>query len=152
MTRFNFAEAMSSLLSLYGTKVAHDQNQLLRKFIEVRPTDEAVWACAARIKVGWYGAWGDVVAAAAAIHLDAPLWTGDVELLLNDAPWRSVDLRDPDWVAQHPPSKKLIGRRLVKDNPLRDMTDAQLATFVIEPLRARTLKPAQRDDDLDLIL
>ena len=152
MSRFNFAEAMSSLLSLYGIKVAHQQKQLLRNFIDVRPSSEAVWLCAARIKVGWYGAWGDVVAAATAIDLDAPLWTGDVELLLDDAPWRAVDLRDPAWVAQHPRSKKLIGRRPAEENPLVDMSDAELAAFVTEPLRVRTLKPAQRDDDLDLIL
>ena len=85
MSRFNFGEVVSSILSLYGVEVANHQEQLLRHFVDVRPSTEAIMVCAARIKVGWYMAWGDAVAAATALSLDAPLWTGDIELLLNDA-------------------------------------------------------------------
>lgn len=48
---------------------------------------------AGRIKAGHRLAYADAFAAATAIAHDAPVWTGDPELLVADAPWRWRDLR-----------------------------------------------------------
>jgi predicted nucleic acid-binding protein len=48
---------------------------------------------AARIKATFPLAYADAFAAATALAFGAPLWTGDPELLIPDAPWRWVDLR-----------------------------------------------------------
>lgn len=51
---------------------------------------------AARIKADHPLAYADAFAAATAAAHDAVLWTGDPELLLDGAPWRWHDLRQPD--------------------------------------------------------
>lgn len=48
---------------------------------------------AARIKSNHAMAYADAFAAATAIGHDATLWTGDPELLVEDAPWKWRDLR-----------------------------------------------------------
>lgn len=55
-------------------------------------TSERVLA-AARIEAEHPMALGDAFAAATAIAYDAPLFTGDPELLDREGPWRAVDLR-----------------------------------------------------------
>jgi predicted nucleic acid-binding protein len=50
---------------------------------------------AARIKADHPLAYADAFAAATASAHDAVLWTGDPELLLDGAPWRWHDLRQP---------------------------------------------------------
>jgi predicted nucleic acid-binding protein len=48
---------------------------------------------AGRIKSDYPLAFADAFAAATAQAHDAELWTGDPELLVDDAPWRWRDLR-----------------------------------------------------------
>ena len=55
-------------------------------------TSERVLA-AARIKAEFPMALGDAFAAATAVAHDAPLLTGDPELLHRNGPWRTEDLR-----------------------------------------------------------
>ena len=55
-------------------------------------TSERVLA-AARIKAEFPMALGDTFAAATAVAHDAPLLTGDPELLHRNGPWRTEDLR-----------------------------------------------------------
>ena len=70
--------------------VLRDLRPLLRLDL---PTERRVLE-AARIKADHPLAYADAFAAATALAHDAALWTGDRELLLDDAPWRYEDLRD----------------------------------------------------------
>jgi len=91
---------------------------------------------AARIKVGWHVSWGDAAAAATALDVAAPVWTGDSELLSPDACWSFVDLRDESRKAAQRSSRKPTGRRLNPENPLAGMDSAAITRYVTEPLRA----------------
>lgn len=73
-----------------GEQVIHDLRPLLRLDL---PTEQRVLE-AARIKAEYPMAYADAFAAATALAHDATLWTGDPELLLEDAPWSYEDLRD----------------------------------------------------------
>ena len=73
-----------------GEQVLRDLRPLLRLDL---PTERRVLE-AARIKVEYPMAYADAFAAATALAHDATLWTGDPELLLEDAPWSYEDLRD----------------------------------------------------------
>jgi predicted nucleic acid-binding protein len=48
---------------------------------------------AARLKAAFPMALGDAFAAASGVEYDAPVLTGDPELLRDDAPWHAEDLR-----------------------------------------------------------
>ena len=71
-------------------QVLRDLRPLLRLDL---PTEQRVLE-AARIKAEYPMAYADAFAAATAIAHDATLWTGDPELLLEEAPWSYEDLRD----------------------------------------------------------
>lgn len=73
-----------------GEQVLRDLRPLLRLDL---PTEQRVLE-AARIKAEYPMAYADAFAAATAVAHDATLWTGDPELLLEDAPWSYEDLRD----------------------------------------------------------
>lgn len=75
-----------------GEQVLRDLRPLLRVDL---PTEGRVLE-AARIKAEYPMAYADAFAAATALAHDASLWTGDPELLLEDAPWRYEDLRGGD--------------------------------------------------------
>jgi predicted nucleic acid-binding protein len=73
-----------------GEQVLRDLRPLLRLDL---PTERRVLE-AARLKAEYPMAYADAFAAATALAHDATLWTGDPELLLEDAPWNYEDLRD----------------------------------------------------------
>ena len=73
-----------------GEHVLRDLRPLLRFDL---PTEQRVLE-AARIKAEYPLAYADAFAAATALAHDATLWTGDPELLLEDAPWSYEALRD----------------------------------------------------------
>lgn len=147
MSTINFGEAVSSFLSLYGPEVADRQERLLREFVDLQPATGAIAVAAARIKVGWFIAWGDAVAAATALDVGAPVWTGDSELLTPDACWIAADLRDEARRAAQRTSRKPIGRRLHSENPLAQMDSAAICQYVIEPLRTdESIRLAGRED------
>ena len=146
----NFGEVVSAFLSLNGPEVANRQEWLLRNFVDVVPATEAMMVAAARIKVGWYITWGDAVAAATALDIGAPVWTGDSELLTPDACWSAADLRDEARKAAERTSRKPTGRRLTAENPLAHMDSAAIARYVIEPLRSDQATRLAGHEDLDL--
>ena len=150
MSTINFGEAISAFLSLYGPEVADRQERLLRRFVDMRPTTTEITVCAARIKVAWFITWGDAIAAATALDLAAPVWTGDAELLTPDACWSSVDLRDDARKTAGRTSRKPTGRRLHHENPLADMDQASITQYVIEPLETSATSRLAGHDDLDL--
>jgi predicted nucleic acid-binding protein len=65
----------------------------MRREIACEVPDEQRVLEAARLKSDHRMSYADAFAAATAIAHDAELWTGDPELLLDDAPWRWLDLR-----------------------------------------------------------
>jgi len=73
-----------------GEQVLRDLRPHLRLDL---PTEQRVLE-AARIKAEYPMAYADAFAAATALAHDATLWTGDPELLLEEAPWSYEDLRD----------------------------------------------------------
>ena len=73
-----------------GEQVLRDLRPLLRLDL---PTERLVLE-AARIKCEYRVAYADAFAAATALAHDATLWTGDPEVLLEEAPWSYEDLRD----------------------------------------------------------
>jgi predicted nucleic acid-binding protein len=72
-----------------GGQVVRDLRPRLRLDL---PTEQRVLE-AARIKAEYPMAYADAFAAATALAHGAALWTGDPELLLEDAPWNYEDLR-----------------------------------------------------------
>ena len=150
MSAVNFGEAISAFLSLYGSEVADRQERLLRRFIDVQPVTTEIMVSAARIKVAWFITWGDAIAAATALNLAAPVWTGDAELLTPDACWSAVDLRDDARKLAERTSRKPTGRRLHDENPLADMDQTSITRYVMEPLHASADSRLAGHDDLDL--
>ena len=149
MSTVNLGEAISAFLSLYGPEVADRQERLLHRFVDVQPATTEIMICAARIKVAWFITWGDAIAAATALGLAAPVWTGDAELLTPDACWNSVDLRDDARKAAERTSRKPTGRRLHDENPLADLDQASITRYIIEPLHITAASRLAGHDDLD---
>lgn len=110
MSTVNFGEVYSALLLGKGVLVARDFTNYLRQSVELElPTHERIMQ-ALHIKATWHVALGDGFAAATAISHGAVLWTGDQELIFDEAPWRVRDLR-PFTPQGYAPTKP-IGRRV----------------------------------------
>ena len=77
----------------FGEEAAHSTVRDLRVEIAPELPNESRVLEAARIKAEYPTAYADAFAAATALARDATLWTGDSELLIEDAPWRWRDLR-----------------------------------------------------------
>jgi len=93
MSWINLGEVMYILRRLHGEDEASETVRDLRSVIDVRLPDESLVLEAARIKADNPLAYADAFAAALAVEHDSTLWTGDPELLVSGAPWRSRDLR-----------------------------------------------------------
>ena len=93
MSWINLGEVFYVIRRGFGEESAHSTVRDLR--VEVAPElpNESRVLEAARIKAEYPMAYADAFAAATAIAHDATLWTGDPELLIEDAPWRWRDLR-----------------------------------------------------------
>lgn len=91
----NLGEVHYILRRAHGAAEADETTRDLRLALDPRlPDDDAVLA-AARIKADHPLPYADAFAAALAREANAELWTGDPELLVDDAAWRWRDLR-PD--------------------------------------------------------
>ncbi len=93
MSWINLGEVHYVLRRTEGEDDAAETVRDLRDVIDARLPDERLVLDAARIKADHPMAYADAFAAALAIAQDATLWTGDPELLLDDAAWRWRDLR-----------------------------------------------------------
>ncbi len=152
MSTANLSEATAALLQQYGPEVADHQERVLRELVRIEPASADIAVCAGRVKLGWFVSHGDAMAIATALRHDAPLWTGDPELLTDDRCWLAVDLRNPDRKVRQKQSrsaKARIGRKRRPTDRLAALTDDELAAYVMEPLRH---PPGQRPPapDLDL--
>jgi predicted nucleic acid-binding protein len=89
----NLGEVFYVICRLHGQEAASDAVRDLREVITPETPTEARILEAAHIKGDHAMAYADAFAAATAIAHSATLWTGDPELLINDAPWQWRDLR-----------------------------------------------------------
>jgi predicted nucleic acid-binding protein len=93
MSWINLGEVAYVVQRAAGADEAATTVRDLRRVVDAElPTAEVVLR-AASIKAEHPLAYADAFAAATAMAHDAVLWTGDPELLVDDAPWRWRDLR-----------------------------------------------------------
>ena len=91
----NLGEVHYVLRRLHGEDAAVETGRDLREVLDAQLPDERLVLDAARIKADRPMAYADAFAAALAVARQATLWTGDPELLVEGAPWRWRDLREP---------------------------------------------------------
>ena len=138
MSTVNFGEVYSSLLRDHGPEVAESDAAWLSQLLVLVPVTVELAVAAARIKCAYYMSLGDAFAAATAMVYEAPLWTGDAELLCEDRAWQVSDLRDADRGQQHAEriaaGKLRVGRRA---SALPRLQLRQLADFIVPPSAVR---------------
>ena len=152
MSTVNFSEAIGALLQQLGPEAADSQERILREIVKIEAPSADVAVCAGRVHLGWWVSQADSMAVATALRHDAPLWTGDSELLTDDRCWLAVDLRDPARRAlqeQNRSPRALIGRKRRPTDRLATLSDDELAAYVIEPLH-HDLKNRPPAPDLSL--
>ena len=93
MSWINLGEVHYVLRRVHGEEEAIEAIRDLRGRVDARLPDERLVLDAARIKADVAMSYADAFAAALAVADDAELWTGDAELLIDDAAWRWRDLR-----------------------------------------------------------
>lgn len=134
MSTVNFGEVYWSLLRDRGPEVAERDAAWLRQLLVLEPVTVELAVAAARIKCAYHMSLGDAFAAATAMVHDAPLWTGDAELLCEDRTWQVSDLRDGDRRRQHSDriaaGKLRVGRQA---SALPRLQRRQLADYVLSP-------------------
>ena len=134
MSTVNFGEVYSSLLRDRGSEIAGRDAAWLRQLLVLEPVTVELAVAAARIKCAYHMSLGDSLAAATAMVHEAPLWTGDAELLCEDRTWQVVDLRDDDRRRQHSEGiaagRLRVGRRA---SALPGLQRRQLADYIVSP-------------------
>ena len=93
MSWINFGEVHYVLRRAHGERAAIETVRDLRDVLDPQLPDVQAVLEAARIKADHPMAFADAFGAALAVSEDAELWTGDPELLIEDATWRWLDLR-----------------------------------------------------------
>lgn len=93
MSWINLGEVYYVLRRAAGEEAAVETIRDLRTRIDVRLPDESQVLTAARIKADNPMSYADAFAVALAIESDTAVWTGDPEILVENAPWRWRDLR-----------------------------------------------------------
>lgn len=94
MNWINLGEVLYVVIRDQGTTEGEQVLRDLRPRLRLDLPPEQRVLEAARIKAEYPMAYADAFAAATALAHDATLWTGDPELLLEDALWSYEDLRD----------------------------------------------------------
>lgn len=89
----NLGEVHYILRRFHGEEAAVETLRDLRDVLDARLPDGRLVLDAARIKADHAMAFADAFAAALAVATSATLWTGDPELLTDNATWQWRDLR-----------------------------------------------------------
>lgn len=89
----NLGEVHYVLRHQVGEDAASATVRDLTSALDARLPDQPMVQAAARIKADHSMAYADAFAAALSVALDAELWTGDPELLIDNAAWSYRDLR-----------------------------------------------------------
>lgn len=93
MSWINLGEVHYVLRRAAGEEAAVETIRDLRARIDVRLPDEAQVLTAARIKADNPMSYADAFAVALALESNTEVWTGDPEILVDNASWRWRDLR-----------------------------------------------------------
>jgi ribonuclease VapC len=93
MSWVNLGEVFYVVRRRHGEAEAQEAIRDLRGVTDAHLPDEGQVLAAARLKADHPMAYADAFAAALAIAHGATLWTGDPELLVDEARWRWRDLR-----------------------------------------------------------
>lgn len=93
MSWINLGEVHYVLRRAAGEDAAIETVRDLRARIDVRLPDESQILTAAQIKADNPMSYADAFAVALALDSDAEVWSGDPEILIENAPWRWRDLR-----------------------------------------------------------
>lgn len=93
MSWINLGEVHYVLRRIHGEDATTETIRDLREVIDARLPNEALVLDAARIKADHPMSFADAFGAALAVTADAELWTGDPELLIDEATWNWRDLR-----------------------------------------------------------
>jgi predicted nucleic acid-binding protein len=93
MSSINLGEVHYALIRSHGSAIADDRTAAVRRTIRVEDPDWPLVAAAARLKAGGGISYADAFCVATAERHDAPLYTGDPEILALDIPVKAVDLR-----------------------------------------------------------
>lgn len=98
MSSVNLGEALYMEMRVRGTQDAGSSIEEARRELIVVNPDWKLVVAAAKVKARGGLSYADAFCVATAEHLDAPLWTGDPELVdrADDLPCRVVDLRAAD--------------------------------------------------------
>jgi predicted nucleic acid-binding protein len=91
MSWINLGEVLYVLKRARGAEVAEQTIRDIESVVRAMLPDRALVIDAAAIKSANRMSYADAFAAATAVQLGAPLWTGDPELLVAGAPWHPYD-------------------------------------------------------------
>lgn len=89
MSWINLGEVYYVLHRAVGEREARSTVSDVETLVDPRLPDRELVLAAGRIKARYPMAYADSFAAATAVRFDATLWTGDPELLVADAEWRT---------------------------------------------------------------
>ena len=136
MSAVSFAEVCNGLMRGHSVRSAVHETGWLREYLDIEPVTTQLAEAAARIKFSFHMSLGDTFAAVTALLHDAPLWTGDAELLCADGMWHSTDLRDEKLQRLHAArtaeGSLKVGRRT--SGPQAGFDAEELADFIMAPL------------------
>ncbi|MGH2853389.1 MAG: type II toxin-antitoxin system VapC family toxin [Solirubrobacteraceae bacterium] len=93
MSSINLGEVYYALVRSHGRAIADDRAAAVRRAIRVEDPDWRLVTAAARLKAGGGISYADAFCVATAERHDAPLYTGDPEILALDTPVKRIDLR-----------------------------------------------------------
>jgi predicted nucleic acid-binding protein len=91
MSWINLGEVLYVLIRSVGPDAARATVDDLERLLDMRLPDRAAVVEAAAIKAQHRMSYADAFAAATAVRLGLPLWTGDPELTVTEAPWTTVN-------------------------------------------------------------
>lgn len=91
MSWINLGEVFYVIRRISGEANALSTVHDLETVVKVLAPDRGTVLDAARIKSDYRMSYADSFAAATAMQLHLPLWTGDPELLVAGAPWSAID-------------------------------------------------------------
>lgn len=94
MSWINLGEVFYVLTRSVGLAAAKSTISDIENVVDVRLPDRATVIDAATIKAAHPMSYADAFAAATAMRHNAPLWTGDPELLVADAAWTTFNPGD----------------------------------------------------------
>lgn len=89
----NLGEVLYRQIRLAGARAAHERVTTLRHSLDVVDPDWPLVEAAAAIKAEGGLSYADAFCVATAMHLDAPIWTGDPEIIDLPGDREVVDLR-----------------------------------------------------------